>query len=217
MSHSVAPPATVAVFGATARTGAPLLRRLLDAGYAVRAQARTPDKLADAAREGVTVVRGDFTDYESVAETLAGADAVVNLVGHVKGSPADLLRRGLANVALAMEREGLRRVVSLSGAGVPYPGDEPKVADRAIRWVMRTFFARMLADAVEGANVLRASGLDYTLVRAPRLTDGEARGTVREGYVGQVGTAITRADLAEFLVGVLRDGRYVGDEPVASN
>lgn len=210
------PPATVAVFGATGRAGGPVLDRLLDAGYAVRAQARTPAKL-DRQDERLTVLQGDFTDFRSVSEVIAGADAVVNLVGHVKDSPDDVLARGVANVVHAMRERDVKRVVNLTGAGVTFPADQPKLIDKVARFAMRTFFKSVIRDATESSNVLRASDLDYTNVRAPRLTEDPAVGTVREGYVGQVGTAITRADLATFLVDVLQRDRYVRDEPSVSN
>ena len=208
---------TVAVFGGSGRTGLPTLRRLLDAGYTVRALARQPARIP-LTHERLTVVPGDFTHAGDVAGVIAGTQAVINLVGHVKGSPPDVLATGLAHVVHAMRAQGVRRIINLTGAGVAFPKDEPKLIDRVFRLVMRTFFKDIIRDATESSFVLRASGLDYTNVRAPRLTEAPAQGTpLRVGYVGQISSSLTREDLAGFLVEVLRDDRYVADEPAVSN
>lgn len=216
MSHAITPPTAVAVFGATGRTGLPLVRKLLDAGYAVRALARTPAKLG-LDHERLEVVQGDYRDAEAVARTIAGTRAVVNLVGHVKGSDSDVLTVGMTHVVTAMRAEGIERVVNLTGAGVEHPDDRPKLVDKIFRRVMRTFFRDVITDATESSFVLRASGLAYTNVRAPRLTEGAAKGTREVGMVGQINASLTREDLADFLLEVLREGRYVGEEPAVSN
>ena len=216
MSVAVKPPATVAVFGATGRTGQPLVRRLLEAGYAVRAQARTPAKM-DVEHERLEVVQGDYKEATDVAAVVAGSDAVINLVGHVKGSAPDVLTQGIAHVVSAMRGAGITRIVNLTGAGVEHPDDRPKLVDKIFRRVMRTFFSDVIHDATESSFVLRASELDYTNVRAPRLTEGESKGTRRVGVVGEINSSLTRVDLADFLVEVLREGKYVGEEPAVSN
>ncbi len=207
---------TIAVFGGTGRTGHPTLRKLLDAGFRVRAQARNPADIP-MEHERLAVIKGSFNDALSVAEVIEGADAVVNLVGHVKDSEKDLLTTGLGYVIYDMDKRGLKRLVNLTGAGVPHPEDQPKFVDKAFRLVMGTFFKDVIHDATESSFLLRASDLDYTNVRAPRLTEGAAKGTLKEGYVGQINSSLTREDLAAFLVDVLQNDRYIRDEPAVSN
>lgn len=207
---------TIAVFGGTGRSGKPTLRRLLDAGFSVRAQARNPASI-DLEHPRLTVIKGSFTDPASVHEVIRGADAVVSLVGHVKDSPKDLLTTGLGYVIHAMNEQGIKRIVNLTGAGVPHPKDTPKVIDKVFRFVMGTFLKDVIHDATESSFLLRASDLDYTNVRGPRLTEGAAKGTLKEGYVGQLNSSLTREDLATFLVDVLVNDRYIKDEPAVSN
>jgi hypothetical protein len=65
---------------------------------------------------------------------------------------------------------------------------------------------------------VRHSGLDWTIVRAPMLTEGPATGRVREGYVGKdIGPRLTRADLAAFMLKQLDTETYVGQAPAISN
>lgn len=207
---------TIAVFGASGRSGLPLLRELLDRGFAVRAQARTPAKVT-VEHPRLEVIAGDYTSIDDVSRVLEGADAAVTLVGHVKGSPPDVLATGMRNLISGARHHGVRRVVQLTGAGVPYERDTPGFADKAIRLLMRTFVGTMLRDSVDATELLRDSGLDYTVVRGPRLTEGPAKGTLATGYVGQINTSLTRADLATFIADVLERDLHVRDAPAVSN
>ena len=209
-------PITVAVFGASGRSGLPLLDELLKRGHSVRAQARTPAKIT-VAHPALTVLQGDYTDAADVAAVVAGSDAVVTLVGHVEGTGPTMLATGMRHVVAAARQHGVERVVQLTGAGVPYERDVPGFADKAIRFIMKVAVGKMLADSVAATEVLRASGLDYTVVRGPRLTEAAPKGTLEIGYVGQINTSLTRADLAVFIVDVLEQGTYVRDEPAVSN
>ncbi len=207
---------TIALFGGTGRTGHPTLQKLLDAGFRVRAQARNPAGIP-IEHERLTVIKGSFNDPGAVAEVIEGSDAVISLVGHVKDSEKDLLTTGLGYVIYAMDKRGLKRIVNLTGAGVPHPKDKPKFVDKAFRFVMGTFFKDVIHDATESSFLLRASDLDYTNVRGPRLTEGAAKGTRKVGYVGEINSSLTREDLATFIVEVLIEDEYIRDEPAVSN
>ena len=207
---------TVSVFGASGRSGLPLLNELLKRGHTVRAQARTPAKIT-IQHPQLTVLQGDYAKLDDVAAVVEGSDAVVTLVGHVKGTGPHLLATGMQHVVAAAKQYGVRRVVQLTGAGVPYERDTPGFADKAIRFIMKVVVGKMLADSVAATEVLRDSGLDYTVVRGPRLTEDAPKGTLETGYVGQINTSLTRADLAVFIADVLEQGTYVRDEPAVSN
>lgn len=63
------------------------------------------------------------------------------------------------------------------------------------------------------------SDLDWTIARITRPTDKPAIGTVRAGFLGvdRVGSAMTRADIAGFLVGQLTDDAFHRAAPAISN
>jgi putative NADH-flavin reductase len=199
---------TIALFGGTGRTGRRVLDRSLAAGYDVRMLARNPSGVG-ADRDHLTVVAGDVLDPGAVDETLAGADAVISVFGQVKDSPATLQEDGTRAIVNGMQRRGIRRIISLSGGGLHDPHDRPKVADRVIRLLLRTFAGTVLADAEAHLTVLRASDLDWTVVRGPRLTEGPAAGRYRVGWVGVgTGTQISRDDLADFIMTQVDDDRF---------
>jgi len=104
--------------GATGYIGGRLAPELLARGFAVRAMARNPDKLADADwRDQVEVVRGDLGDPDSLTEAFDGVDVVYYLV-HSMGSAKDFVAeeaRAARNVVAAAKHAGVRRLVYLSG------------------------------------------------------------------------------------------------------
>ena len=209
-------PRTLALFGATGRTGRHVLAQALEVGHSVRALARRPEALD--AHERLTVVAGDVRDRDAVRETVRGSDAVVSVFGQVKGSPPSLQTEGTQAIVDAMAEQGIRRIISLSGGGLPAEEhDQPKMPDRIIRWLLRRLSPAVLDDAIGHLAVLRASGLDWTVVRGPRLTDAPATGSYRVGWVGvNASTQIARADLARFILTQLDDDTFVHELPFVS-
>ncbi len=204
----------IAVFGASGRTGQELVRQALASGHGVKALVRTPSKL-NAQSERLELVLGDATDQAAVAQVIDGCDAVFSVLGHSRNSPKDVQTVATRHMVAAMRARGIERVVSLTGAGVKDPHDRPKFVDRLFGFLLATVARDVLRDAEGHAEVLRESGLDYTLVRGPRLTDGPGTGSYRVGYVGRdSGTQVSRADVASFMLAQLDDETWVRKAPV---
>ncbi|MEJ3405740.1 SDR family oxidoreductase [Rathayibacter sp. YIM 133350] len=208
---------TIALFGATGKTGRRVLSRALEAGHDVRALVRDPAKLA-MTHERLAVIRGDVLDAATVDEVVAGCSAVLSLFGQVPGSPRTLQTDGTRNIVEAMKRHGIRRIVTLSGGGLRADGkDEPGIADHIIRFLLKTLSGHVLADAEGHLAVLRSSGLDWTVVRAPRLTEAPGKGSYRVGWVGAgSSTKISRDDLAAFIMTQVEDTAFAQQMPFVS-
>lgn len=208
---------TLALFGGSGRTGRLVLDEALAAGYTVRVLARRAASIAQTS-PSLTVIEGDVLDPAAVGRTLDGSDAVISVFGQVKGSSPTLQADGTRIITEGMRKRGIRRIVTLSGGGLPYPEqDRPKVPDRLIRFLLQRISGHVLADAEAHLEVLKASGLDWTVVRGPVLTDAPKTGAYRVGWVGvNAGTRIGRADLAEFILGQVDDTRFVHQLPFVS-
>ncbi|MHA7293611.1 NAD(P)-dependent oxidoreductase [Arthrobacter sp. HLT1-21] len=209
--------ATLAVFGGSGRTGRLVIEQALAAGYAVRALARSGLSIPQT-NSRLTVIEGDVLDAKAVARVIDGSDAVISVFGQVKGSPAFLQTDGIRNITAAMAGHGVRRIVSLSGGGLPDPGhDRPKMPDHIIRTLLKLLAPKVLRDAKEHLIVLQESGLDWVVVRGPRLLDQPYSGRYRVGWVGvNASTSIGRADLAEFIVRQVTDETYLHQLPLVS-
>lgn len=207
----------VALFGATGQTGKEFLEVALEEGHEIKALVRTPSKLKKS-DESLTVIQGDVLVYEDVEKTVSDTDIVDSLFGNVKGSPDWLQTDGTRNIVKAMKNHDVDRILSLSGGGLPYPEkDQPGIADKLIRFVMKLVAGQILEDAKKHTEVLRESDLDWTIVRAPRLTNGERKGEYREGWVGvNSSTSISRKDLADFILKEAHENSYSHQMPFIS-
>ena len=206
----------IALFGATGKTGHRVLTRALAAGFEVQALVRDPAKLATLSPD-LTVICGDVLDAVAVGQTVAGSDAVLSLFGQVKGSPPMLQADGTQLIVDAMRRHGVERIITLSGGGLSAPLDRPGPADRVIRFLLKTLSGHVLVDAEQHLRVLEASGLDWTVVRGPRLTEKPGVGAYRVGWVGvEASTQISRDDLADFILAQVEDRTFIGQMPFVS-
>jgi hypothetical protein len=75
----------------------------------------------------------------------------------------------------------------------------------------------VLRDSAANVDFIRASDLDWTIVRFPRLTDGLHSGKYHVGYLGKdSGSQLPRADGADFVLRELAEGKYIHQMPVVS-
>ena len=207
----------IALFGATGLTGKLFLEKVLKAGYTVNALVRDPDKLV-ADHSSLQLVKGSVLDLGAVKKTVENCDVVVSLFGHVKDSPEWLQTDGTRYITQAMKQFNVVRIISLSGGGLPFPEkDKPKLMDKLIRSIMKIAVPNILNDAIQHHVVLQESGLDWVIVRAPRLTNDPPKGRYRIGWVGvNSSTTISRSDLADFLTTQLEDENFNHQMPFVS-
>lgn len=209
----------IALFGASGQSGKEFLKMALANNYQINALVRTPAKISSHTHSNLKIVEGDVLNYEDVHATIKGCDLVVSLFGHVKGSPEWLQTNGTKNIVNAMKQENVSKIISLSGGGLPFPEkDEPKFMDKMIRTIMKIAVPKVLNDAVEHHKVLAQSGLDWIIVRGPRLTNDEKKGSYKIGWVGvNSGTKLARADLADFILKQVESDEFVEQMPFVSN
>ena len=207
----------ITILGATGKVGRHLLDQALESGYEVTVLVRDASKLSMQRHERLNVVQGDVLDPKNVEQAVAGTSAVLSALGHTKTSPKDVLTEGTKNIVAAMNEHGVRRLVNLTGAGVRVPEDEPKLVDRVIGSLLKLLQRDLLEDSIGQARVIKESDLEWVIVRAPVLTEGEKKGEYRVGYVGkESGTGLSRADVADFMLRQTTDDTYLHKAPVVS-
>ncbi len=178
--------------------------------------ARDPAKLAQS-DEHLHVVKGDVHDPAVVHQTVAGADAVISVLGHRRGTGVKVLTTGSRNIVGAMKEVGVRRLVVLSITAVRDPQDRPRAIDRILEAVGRVLAAGVYADHLGQAAVVREADLDWTIVRAPLLTNGPRTSHYQVGYMGGVGGRISRADVADFVLKQATDTTYARQLPLVGS
>ena len=201
---------TLAVFGITSRTGRALVREATARGWAVRGLARPasplPDEIASA-----HIVRGELSDSARVAETVVDAGAVCLLIGPRAPYTDVFCAAATTAVVAAMHDAGVRRLLCQTGAMIG-PGNRT----RPFEWIARSFARRRPAaarDRVAQERVVAESGLDWTIVKPPRLGEGTLRHAVDAGPSLRIGllSSVTRADLAAFVLDAVEGSRHIGE------
>lgn len=207
----------LAIFGATGRTGKPLVEQALKAGHEVVVLVRTPSKLI-IQHPKLTVLQGDAMNPADVDKVVQGSDAVISVLGQSKDSPRDMQTVAITNIIAAMNKYGIKRLVSLTGAGVDDPRDRPKFANHLIKLALKMMSGHVLKDAENHADAIRKSDLDWVIVRGPMLTDGPHTGNYRVGWVGvNTGARLSRANLADFILKQTTDTTYLRQAPMVSD
>lgn len=201
------------VFGASGGTGSQVVSQALGAGHDVVAVVRDPARLP-VTHQSLTVLTADVMRPADIAEAVAGRDAILSALGHSqrkqerKTASPTLLADSARSITTAMRNTGSRRLVIVSASG-PFPdeGDGPVLRYVAKPLLGRTVFAIPWRDFVAMEEVVRASGLDWTILRPPRLTDKPLTGRyrTREGMNLRGGLRVSRADLAHLALAVAGD------------
>ncbi len=213
---------TIALFGASGKTGKPFVNKALEKGYKIQALVRNPDNFP-IKHPNLTVIKGDILNQNDVNQAITGSDAVISLIGHVKGSPENLQSEAMHLVISAMKNNGIKRLISLTGGGVrDEQNDKPKFIDKLIPFIMKNLAGKgsrnALLDGRAHAEIIRNSGLDWTIVRGPMLTEEPAKGTYQVGNVGELkGIKLTREDLADFILKTLETDTYIHEMPFVVN
>jgi len=209
----------LALLGGTGRTGRLLIDMALVQGHSLKVLARDPQQLKR--RANLEAVQGDARAPDAYAELLAGTDAALCALGPVKGDSVKGDASGVMTLAAqhliqCMPEGGVRRLVTLTGAGVARPGDRPKLPDRIIRTLLRLMQPDVLADSVRHVGLICASDLDWTVVRVPMPIGGPAA-ALKVGMVGDIRPRVTRASTARFMLDALEDRALIGQTPAISN
>lgn len=207
------PENTVAVVGATGGTGRAVVARALETGMEVRALARRPADLDGLRTAALTVVPGDVLDPRSTAltELVDGAGAVVCALGVPMGRPPGrVCSDGTRALVAAMTSVGTARLVCVTASGINDSRDRSGVLGRV---VIPLFLRARFADRALQEDLVRASTLDWTIVRPARLTDAPASGGVRTGTDLRLGLrdTVSRADLAAFCLRAAADPTTSGE------
>ena len=208
---------SIVVLGAAGGTGRRVVTEALRAGHHVTATARDPDKVralglaadlpADQAAH-LRVVPADVRDPAGLAAAFEGHDAVVSAIGPSGRRARGLYSEGARATVEAMARCGMERFVGITSAGVRY--DDRELAPWYRFLVRPLLLGEIYEDMIAMEDIIRASDLDWTLVRPVLLLDRDPtdRYRVLDAATPRRGRSITRGDVARFIVTELDRHRW---------
>jgi len=205
----------LSVFGASGGTGKEIVKAALEQGHIVSAFVRDPDRLA-IQDDHLKVVTGDVYDLESVTRAVGGQDAVVCALGGGRDIKRTTVRAtGTEHIIRAMEKHGVNRLVSVTAMGIGESWE-------TLSAVNKIFFATVLnsarRDHENQEKAIKASGLDWTIIRPSGLTDGPRTGQYDFGEnIKASSSTISRADVADLILKAVDDDQLIGKAITITN
>jgi uncharacterized protein YbjT (DUF2867 family) len=155
-------------------------------------------------------------DEQALSRALENCSGVISSLG-TPVSPlreVTLLSTATRALVMAMERRNVRRLVCITGLGAgDSRGHGGFLFDRLFFLLL---LRKVYADKDRQEDAVRASRLDWVLVRPVVLTDKPARGTVRAetDLSGIHGGTVARGDVAKFVVQQLTDDTWLRRAPL---
>src|SRR5215470_3783305 len=158
----------VVVLGAGGQLGRDVVRALVARAHTVRAAVRRPPD--PAVRSSVEIRIADARNKSEIRAAIGGFDAVVNVIGGGTLRRNDVASSTSAVAVPAAQEVGVKRYIAMSAGMVAL--DWP-----FFKYILRPLiFRHILAEHRRVEEIVRASRLDWTIVRPSALTNQPARG-----------------------------------------
>lgn len=189
----------ILVFGACGKVGKKIIAQGLRNGHIVTAFIRNPDKL-QMWDDNLKVVKGDTLNHEDVEKAVIGQDVVVNTISNKtllsSKNTSSIYSNSIKNIVTSMRKHGVRRLISITfcntaGQLFAFSG-----------LISKPLWRRLFIDISRHEDIIKASDLDWTIVRPARLVNSPKTGKYRIGpsVKVKITSKISRADLADFVV-----------------
>lgn len=205
----------ILLLGATGRTGKHIIKEAIKKRHKISAIVRNPEKLKEFE---IDVFQGTPYDYETVEKAIIGCGAVINTLNVSRKSdnpwapltaPKDLISKSASNALKAMKKYGIKRFVALGAIGAGRSWKTTPIILKLIVSISSLKFA--FKDHGKQEEILENSSLDYTICRAPMLSD-------KKNEVGAVATpegekpaskVLSRNSVAEFFLQIIENNEHI--------
>ena len=196
----------ILIIGANGGIGRQSVDLALKANHHVTAVLRDPTKLP-LTHPNLTLVKGDIFHPETFHQSLSTTDLVISAIGVSGGGfgsdkPTTLYSAGNATLIKAMEQAGTRRVFFISASAIEISPVLPFYVRFAEKFIVQKLLRHMYADLRQMEALIKKSGLDWTIIRPPQLTDKAVTGHYRTAINSFLKNClkISRSDVAHFMI-----------------
>jgi putative NADH-flavin reductase len=207
----------LAVCGATGKTGLALIAEARRRGWRLRVLVRGVAGRLEK-QPGVEVIRGDYASAQTLETVFEGVQAVVCVFGPRSVHTEHFCASATKSVIQAMQKRGIKRLLVQTGAMVGrYPQNWSFIWNLFVCLYQRQQ-PKDASDRLEQENLTRQSGLEWTIIKPPRLTSGlpsrvQAGSKVRVGLM----SSLSRTSLAVFLMDEVEQPDFVGEVVFVKN
>ena len=206
----------IAVIGASAGVGLETLKRALERNHTVTTLSRSEIPLPE--NRNWIRIKGSAIVKEDLKRAIEGADAVIVALGTGRSTKPTTLFSSFAKLLDEIKDEAALNMpfIVLTGFGA---GESLKYSGFAAKMFMRFVLRAVYADKKVMEETLAASGLKWVIVRPGVLTNGpltERYGIESRLYKGIKVSAVSRADVADFMVKQAENPTELGKYPALS-
>lgn len=204
----------VIIFGATGGIGQCAVKYAKDKGYSVTAYVRNAKKINDLS---IKVIEGELTDYDKMKKAITGQDVVVWCVGITmkRNYAGTAATDGHRNLLKAMNETGVKRLIDWGTPSVHFEKDEKSIITVIPGIMAGILFTKAKKEMVEIGDLLKQSDVDWTLVRFMAPQNTPYTGNVKVSFgKKKVKFAISRADIAAFMIDQIEDTTYIKSMPI---
>jgi putative NADH-flavin reductase len=197
------------IFGASGSTGHELVKQSLSIGHSVTAFVRDPSRLK-IDHKSLNVITGDITNTVQLADVIQGQDVVLSALGAASPFKFDaVVVDGVGKIIKVMQELRVQRFVYLSFIGV---GKSRIHGGFVIRHIASRILKSEIAGHEAREKMIHESNLNWTIVHAPTLTNGEKKGAYRTGENLSSNSFVvttSRADVADFMLSQCADHTFM--------
>jgi uncharacterized protein len=194
------------MLGASGRVGQKIAERAIQDGIEVHALLRDPAKVPSQILDKITYTIGNVLNKEQVEEAISGCDIVVSALS-TDGD--NVLSESMPLIIAATKKEGLSRIITIGTAGILQSRIEPDLL-RYQSSESKRKLTRAAEDHHKAYELLKESGLDWTIVCPTYLPDGDAAGKYRaeKDFLPVDGGKISTGDTAHFTFSLIKESRF---------
>src|SRR5437588_9080122 len=152
--------------------------------------------------EPTDLLKRNVNDENQLFRAMQNHCAMVSTLGPREVfKPTSMLHDSALATTRAMNRAGVKRLVVLSAAA-HFPG----ILNRIVSFVLRNH----MRDSLAMEAIVRASSLDWTIARPPRLTqEGYTTYRSREDAAPRMGFSLSRKAVAAFMLDAIQQKKHV--------
>lgn len=209
----------LAVLGSTGFIGTVLIPKALSQGHQIKALARSPEKLGSLKGQ-VKVVNGDMFDPAAQVSLVSGVDAVISVAGPpMKGKFDAEQHAGYVKLLVeAMKKAKVDRLITITGAAAKVPGQSLGFKQSVLRLLLANL---VMPDVIKTKDielrVIAESGLNWTVIRPPRIGTGKPAGNVAASETDMTGMKIDVEDITDFILSLLKTHEWDRKAPIVSS
>lgn len=202
----------ITVFGASGKVGRLLCTELLRRGHSITAFVHNNAGILTAS-EQLKIVAGDVHTPNDVLPVLSGCDVVVSCLGSWGTKSKDIVGTATAVIIPAMQQNGIKRFVSVTGSAAMVPGQKLSLVDSLTRTLLGLIAKPILVDGEKHLQLLSKSSLDWTAIRSPAMSSGTSTGYMLSTKSPALWVRVSRASVVCALADVIEQGSFVGEAP----